>query len=363
MNALGLQNKELQQQVAKLMGRATIPIAKDACMQGKIEFEADREGYDYAGSGAKRESEDYKRLLFCLQSITNKNGTKAAQLLLHLEKNCSLVSNSLDPLLDSILEADPAAKAMGRLEKIALLQTKSLIADRIAAAVQMLKGAPSAYEVFAKSVRGPEAGGHAVVEKFISGLWRALDGESKRKWNDHELREYATRCEANRLAYKLALVLSAPPRADKGDPAGKGKAVAKVLGVRSKRAGAGSSPSIFQEAQKLRAQLDSGSRKVWMPDERARRKDRLSDLITALAQRFWTTECPAMPGGFCCKYAHTRIPASSLLSYYYYPTLLLLLLLNEPFTFTFVSSFVLPTDPSSWYDRALDTGAFVTIWR
>ena len=299
--ALKQQNAELRKNVSALNARATIPMPKDERMKQPIEFETDCDGYDYAASGAQRESEDYKRLLVCLHSITNKNGTKATQLLQHLEKNCSLVSNSLDPLLDDILKSDAAAKGMGREEKIALLETKSLIADRVAAAVQMLKGAPSAYESFAKSVRGQEAGGYAVVEKFISGMWKSLDVESKRKWNAHDMQEHAKRCEANRLAYKLALVLAAPPKANKGDSSGKANAVAKVLGVRSSRAGAGTSPSVFQEAQKLRSQLDAGSRTLWMPDERARRKDRISDLVSALAQRFWTTECPAMPGGFNCE--------------------------------------------------------------
>ena len=44
-------------------------------------------GYDYAGHGSKRESDDKKRLLVCLHFITHGSEAMARQLIDHLIKN------------------------------------------------------------------------------------------------------------------------------------------------------------------------------------------------------------------------------------------------------------------------------------
>jgi hypothetical protein len=235
-----------------------------------------------------------------LHSITSGNALKATQVLQHLYKTSSLLEHSPDPIIDEILAPDPAAAGMNRKDKVARLKTKGVIADRVVEAVQMLKGPPSAFEIFAKSIRGQAAGGAAVVEQFVGQQWQALSAGVRSKWNEKhstEARKYPICCEANGLAYKLVLVLAAPPLAKERDAAGKGRAVAKLLGVeRAHSRGAGEGLCTFAEAQQLRDQLDTGLRKVWMPDGRAPRKDRLADLVKSLAQRFWTAECPAMPG-------------------------------------------------------------------
>jgi hypothetical protein len=69
----------------------------------------DCEGYDYASSGNRRESEDCKRLVYCLHSITSGNALKATQVLQHLYKTSSLLEHSPDPIIDEILAPDPAA--------------------------------------------------------------------------------------------------------------------------------------------------------------------------------------------------------------------------------------------------------------
>jgi hypothetical protein len=235
-----------------------------------------------------------------LHSITKGDKLKATQLLQHVQKNSSLavsVPDSLDNTLDEILA--PAVARMKRAEKVTLLKTKVLVADRITAAVHMLKGAPSAYEMFAKSVRGGisvhAAGG--AREKEVAEQWKLLDEASKAEWNvkhSDAAKMYAKPCEANRLAYRLALILVAPPLANQRDVSGKGKAVATLLGMFKNyaRAGGGS----FAEARQLRDRLDKYQRAEWMPDGRTLRNDRTPDLVKALAEQFWTTECPAMPG-------------------------------------------------------------------
>jgi hypothetical protein len=217
-----------------------------------------------------------------------------------LYKTSSLLEYSSDPIIDEILASDPAAASMKRKDKIARLKTKSVVADRVVEAVQMLKGPPSAFEMYAKSIRGRAAGGAPVVEQFIAQQWKALSDGVRSTWNEKhstEAHKYPISCEANRLAYKLVLILAAPPLANERDAAGKGRAVAKLLGVKATGSrGAGEASCTFAEAQQLRDRLDSGLRKVWMPDGRAPRKDRLDELVKSLAQRFWTAECPAMPG-------------------------------------------------------------------
>lgn len=90
-------------------------------------------GYDYAGHGSKRESDDKKRLLVCLHFITHGSEAMARQLIDHLIKNNDF--GYLPPDLGHT--PDIAAKIM--------------IADNISSAIALLKGPATGFEQYASA--------------------------------------------------------------------------------------------------------------------------------------------------------------------------------------------------------------------
>ena len=88
-------------------------------------------GYDYAGHGRKRESEDKKRLQFCLHFITSGSEAMARQLIDHLIKHNDF----------GYVQPD-----IGHTPDIA---AKVMIAESISSAIALLKGPPTGFEQFA----------------------------------------------------------------------------------------------------------------------------------------------------------------------------------------------------------------------
>lgn len=261
-------------------------------------------GYDYAGHGSKRESDDKKRLLVCLHFITRGSEAMARQLIDHLIKNNDF--GYLPPDLGHT--PDIAAKIM--------------IADNISSAIALLKGPATGFEQYASAAPAaphtqqlpPQqagaqpAGGHQqptqqptqqlVVRNHgerrreIGVLWAALSDAEKAAWKTEAEKDFVKgqsfrASEANRQAYQLALMLVTPPAALGKQPL---YAVARILGVSAdpKRA--------FARAAALRHEVDAGRRLNWQPDGRNVRSDALSAGVRALIADFWTKSCPAMPG-------------------------------------------------------------------
>ena len=259
-------------------------------------------GYDYAGHGRPRESEDKKRLQFCLHFITSGSEAMARQLIDHL-----ITHNDFGYVQPDIGHTpDIAAKVM--------------IAESISSAIALLKGPPTGFEQFASAIAASHTqhlppqhteaqpagalqpaqqptqqlvvGSHGPGRREIGTLWAALSDAEKARWKTEAGKDFVKGqswrdSEANRQAYQLALMLVTPP----APLASHGLyAVARVLGVRA------DPQQAFARAAALRHEVDAGRRLHWQPDGRHVRSDALSAGDRALIADFWTKSCPAMPG-------------------------------------------------------------------
>ena len=214
-----------------------------------------------------------------MHAITAGSKEKAKQVVDHLLKNNDFGYTAPPDPRVSLLPQDASRQ---------LVLAKLMVAERVAAAIAMLKGPPTGYEQHAVALRKERPN---IKETEIGALWAALGASEKAEHKQRAESGFVAGqswrgCEQNRRAYQLALVLVAPQL---GTP-GVLREAAVAVGVSWDKT------SAFAKAARVRAEIDRGERVMWQPDARQQRKDALSDATRALMGSFWTSECPAMPG-------------------------------------------------------------------